>query len=80
MTASYTTYVLVYVVVIVVIGNSPSDITAFIHNLNSKFALKDKGPLHYFLGIKVHTTATGGFILSQSKYIKDLLHKAKMFD
>ena len=38
------------------------------------------GPLHYFLGIEVHHTTAGGLLLSQIKYIKDILHKANMSD
>ena len=38
------------------------------------------GPLHYFLGIEVQNTPQGGLILSQSKYIQDLLIKANMAD
>ena len=71
-------YILVYVDDIIVIGTSAKDVAALIQNLNSTFALKDMGPLHYFLRIKVHHTSIRGFLLSQTKYIKDLLHKAKM--
>jgi hypothetical protein len=38
--------------------------------LGSSFALKDLGPLHYFLGIEVHTTGRGGLLLSQRKYMR----------
>ena len=41
------------------------------------FAMKDLGPLHYFLGIKV-SRDDQGVHLSQAKYIADVLHKAKM--
>ena len=36
------------------------------------------GNLHYFLGIEVAHTASGGLHLSQSKYVQDLLTKASM--
>ena len=45
---------------------------------NSDFALKDLGHLHYFLGIEVHKLNDGSLLLSQYKYIKDLLVKSKM--
>ena len=41
------------------------------------FTLKDLGEVDYFLGIQVRHT-TEGLHLSQTKYIKDLLCKAKM--
>jgi hypothetical protein len=43
-------------------------------NLEKDFALKDLGDLHYFLGIEV-TKTHDGIILSQSKYVMDLLKK-----
>ncbi|XP_025636165.1 uncharacterized mitochondrial protein AtMg00810-like [Arachis hypogaea] len=36
------------------------------------------GELHYFLGVQVTKTARGGLILSQEKYVRDLLKKADM--
>jgi hypothetical protein len=63
---------LVYVDDIIVASSSSSAIDALLRDLNADFALKDLGPLHYFLGIEVKRTATG-LILSQEKYAKDLL-------
>ena len=71
---------LVYVNDIIVTGSSSSDITPLIQHLNAFFALKDMGPLHYFLRIKVKSTSTSGLVLSQAKYVHDLLKKAHMFD
>ncbi|XP_041007933.1 uncharacterized mitochondrial protein AtMg00810-like [Juglans microcarpa x Juglans regia] len=48
-----------------------------IKSLQGDFALKDLGPLHYFLGIKVIHNSFG-LHLSQSKYIVDLLHHTRM--
>lgn len=42
-----------------------------------KFALKDLGPLYYFLGIHAYRYSTG-LHLNQAKYIIDLLLKASM--
>lgn len=42
--------------------------------LNSQFALKDLGKLHFFLGIEVRTSSIG-LHLSQHKYIQDLLQR-----
>jgi hypothetical protein len=41
-------------------------------DLKCDFALKDLGPLHFFLGIQV-TQAADGLHLSQEKYAQDLL-------
>jgi hypothetical protein len=45
--------------------------------LNEEFALKDLGDLHYFLGIEV-SKARDGIILTQEKYVNDLLTRVGM--
>ncbi|KAI3691366.1 hypothetical protein L2E82_49714 [Cichorium intybus] len=45
--------------------------------LAKEFAMKDLGPLSYFLGISV-TRQDGGLFLSQEKYAQDILSRAKM--
>ncbi|XP_074362603.1 uncharacterized protein LOC141702915 [Apium graveolens] len=50
-----------------------------IHALGSRFSLKDLGQLHFFLGIEV-LPQNNGLILSQAKYIKDLLHDTNMHE
>ena len=42
--------------------------------LAKEFAIKDLGPLSYFIGIAV-TRSTGGLFLSQTKYAEDILKK-----
>ena len=74
------TYVLVYVDDIIITNSSSSKTTSLIAHLNNKFSLKDLGPLHYFLGIEVKHYSDGGILLSQSKYIRDLLHKTNLLD
>lgn len=72
-------FLLVYVDDIIVTGNSLHAITNLITQLQQSFALKDLGPLHYFLGIHVQHLPHG-LHLSQSKYIADVLARAKMTD
>ncbi|GAU43783.1 hypothetical protein TSUD_378080 [Trifolium subterraneum] len=72
------TYVLVYVDDILITGSDSHLIKDLIHKLNAKFALKQLGEVDYFLGIEVHHKQSGGLLLHQSKYIKDLLVKTKM--
>jgi hypothetical protein len=45
--------------------------------LDSEFAMKDLGPLSYFLGISV-TRHSGGLFLSQKKYAKEIIERAGM--
>ncbi|XP_016178288.1 uncharacterized protein LOC107620673 [Arachis ipaensis] len=45
------------------------------HNI---FSLKKLGEMHYFLDIEVVITPNGSITLKQTKYIKDLLIRAKM--
>ena len=52
-------------------------VDSVIQSLQTKFALKDLGKLHYFLGVEA-SWSTDGLFLSQNKYIRDLLVKAKM--
>ena len=72
------TYVLVYVDDITITGASVDFIQHLITKLNSEFALKDLGNVHYFLGFEVHRLHDVSLFLSQQKYIRDLLVKYKM--
>jgi hypothetical protein len=74
---SVTMFLLVYVDDIIVASSSPTVVTALLHDLKGDFALKDLGPLHYFLGIEVHRTSDG-IHLSQAKYTTDILNNAGM--
>lgn len=47
------------------------------HHLRSNFSIKDLGQLNYFQGIEAHFDSNG-LLLSQQKYIFDLLHWARM--
>ncbi|MFS7969739.1 putative RNA-directed DNA polymerase [Helianthus anomalus] len=66
---------LVYVDDIILTGNNPRLINHIIQQLSTKFAIQDMGQLSYFLGIEVVPKGKD-LILSQKKYISDLIHKA----
>ncbi|MCH82526.1 retrovirus-related Pol polyprotein from transposon TNT 1-94 [Trifolium medium] len=70
--------VLVYVDDIVITGSSTSHIQQLISKLNDEFAIKQLGSLDYFLGIEVFHMDNGAVLLSQAKYIRDLLSKVQM--
>jgi hypothetical protein len=70
-------FILVYVDDILVTGTHGSFIASLLTKLRNDFALKELGELNYFLGIQVHRESSG-LHMRQSKYIVDLLHKAKM--
>jgi hypothetical protein len=72
-----TMFLLVYVDDIIVVSSSSSAIDALLRDFNADFALKDLGPLYYFLGIEVKRTSTG-LMLSQEKYTTDILRRAGM--
>jgi Reverse transcriptase (RNA-dependent DNA polymerase) len=47
--------------------------------LGSQFALKDLGTLNFFLGIETNFN-NQGLILTQTKYVMDLLKKVNMIE
>jgi histone deacetylase 1/2 len=72
-------YFLIYVDDIIIVSSSAVAIDQLLLNLRDDFALKDLGILHYFLGIEV-SECSGELLLTQTKYAKDLIHKAGMKD
>lgn len=70
-------FVLIYVDDIIVVSSKQETATTLLHNLQQEFALKDLGDLHYFLGIEVNK-CTDGIVLTQGKYVYDLLKNACM--
>jgi histone deacetylase 1/2 len=70
-------YVLVYVDDLIITGSSNRAIDSLLRELNHVFAIKDLGPLSFFLGIEV-ALDPGGLVLSQRKYIKELLQRTNM--
>ncbi|KAG8476370.1 hypothetical protein CXB51_033259 [Gossypium anomalum] len=76
--SDYTLYMLVYVDDIVITGSSSDGIDCFVQQLHNKFALKDMGDLHYFLGLEVSRSCSGSLLLCQRKYIRELLTRSSM--
>nr|GEW31483.1 hypothetical protein [Tanacetum cinerariifolium] len=68
-------YIMVYVDDIIVIGTNKGTIDNINCQLGSAFALKDLGPLNYFLGIEI-VPYVSNILLSQKKYILELLQWA----
>jgi hypothetical protein len=70
-------YILLYVDDIILITSSHDLRKSIMALLASEFAMKDLGPLSYFLGISV-TRHDGGLFLSQSTYASDIIARAGM--
>ena len=69
----------VYVDDILVTGNDPSQVLAFLKYLQTMFPFCDIGCINYFLGIEV-SHVNGVVHLNQQKYIQDLLTRSTMQD
>ena len=63
---------IVYVDDIIITGNDTHEINQLKQRLASEFELKDLGNLRYFLGMEV-ARSEKGIVLSQRKYVLDLL-------
>ncbi|KAK1692653.1 hypothetical protein QYE76_009350 [Lolium multiflorum] len=74
-----TAYLLLYVDDIILTASSTDLLRQITERLRAEFALKDLGPLHYFLGIEV-VRRTDGFFLHQRKYAHELLDRAGMLN
>lgn len=70
---------MVYVDDLILTGSSERLLHGLITQLGRSVTLKDLGSLTYFLGVEV-SWLSDGLQLTQSKYIKDLLHRANMQD
>ena len=68
---------LIYVDDIVVTSSSSKAVEALLMDLSKEFALKDLGSLHFFLGIEVKN-AKDGIVLSQGKYVQEILQRMGM--
>nr|KAJ0213282.1 hypothetical protein LSAT_V11C400179000 [Lactuca sativa] len=70
---------LVYVDDIILIGNNSHAINKVVQSLSQSFAIQDMGHLSYFLGIEV-THQGHDMVLSQRKYILELLQRAGLYN
>jgi hypothetical protein len=61
----------------IITGDDPLEVTKLKENLCAQFEVKDLGQLRYFLGIEI-ARSPKGIILSQRKYILDLLKDTSM--
>ena len=68
-----------YVDDLLITGCSTSAIDAIKRILNHGFLMKDMGPLHFFLGLKISQDALG-IKLSQDRYAQDLIEIFHMID
>ena len=73
-----TTYLLLYVDDIVLTTFSQQLLQSVISSLQQKFAIKDLGQLHHFLGVTVEPRPSG--LLHQRQYALDILERAGMTD
>ena len=74
-------YLLIYVDDIILTGSSDTLVSQFVDYLAQRFSLKDLGPLSYFLGVEVEVVPHHlGILLSQRRYIQDLLKRTNMAD
>jgi hypothetical protein len=70
-------FILIYVDDIIITSSKPEAIDDLLLSLTHDFAVKDLGTLNFFLGIEVLSNPHG-IILSQHRYIMDLLHRTKI--
>jgi hypothetical protein len=74
---SLTMFILIYGDDIIITSSQPSAIDDLLISLTHDFAVKDLGPFNFFLGVEVLSTPHG-ILLSQQRYIMDLLIRTKM--
>jgi hypothetical protein len=76
---AFTMYILIYVDDILITCSKQSAIKDLLVELHKEFAVKDLGSLNFFLGIEV-VKCSWGVILSQQRYILDILKRSNMLE
>ena len=71
------TILLLHVDDMIITGDDMQGIQDLKHFLGHKFEMKDLGPLNYFLGLEVSSSANG-YYLTQAKYTSDLLSRVNI--
>ncbi|KAI0514079.1 hypothetical protein KFK09_010113 [Dendrobium nobile] len=72
-------FLLIYVDDILIMGNNSDVLNHILEQLSLKFAMKNLGDVHSFLGIQMERTAHSYF-LSQKAYATSILHLAQLTD
>ena len=73
------TILLLYVDDMIIIRDDMQGIQDLKHFLGHQFEMKDLGPLNYFLGLEVSSSADG-YYLTQAKYASDQISRASITD
>ena len=73
------TILLLYVDDMIITSDDMQGIQDLKHFLGRQFEMKDLGPLNYFLGLEVSSSADG-YYLTQAKYTSDLISQANITD
>ena len=73
------TILLLYVDDMIITGDDMQSIQDLKHFLSHQFEMKDLGPLNYFLGLEVSSSANG-YYLTQAKHTSDLISRASITD
>jgi hypothetical protein len=76
-TSIVTLFALVYVDDIILTGSTLAAMDALIRELSTVFPVKDLGDLNFFLGVEVTRVSTG-ILLSQQRYICDILKRTNL--
>ena len=63
----------------IITGDDMHGIQDLKHFLGRQFEMKDLGPLNYFLGLEVSSSANG-YYLTQAKYTSNLISRASITD
>jgi hypothetical protein len=72
-------FILIYVDDIIITTSTSSAIDDLLQQLCIEFAIKDLGPINFFLVVEV-IPLQSGLLLSQKRYIIDLLKKTNMLE